>query len=265
MKNLHKIQDELYIIDNNEKVTQNGIWAECSFTGDILKNRNGQYAYKVILTTNDLLIKDGVQAIDDEFLEWFVKNPSCEEVDVNYGVLKPFQSIDKGYMIHLPDNDVLEEPKQLTDLEIAIKLEEIEKEEPKHPRVLSESGNELSFDEQGNLIKEEPKCLYDKPSSCENSECRVLNKCNGEFISSKQETLEEVAERMVIEHTDFEVEGMSEYQNGRFIGIIEGLKWQQERMYSEEEITLAMKNAYGIKYFSEQKFLDNLKASKKKY
>ena len=37
---------------------------------------------KIILTTNDQLIKEGVQAIDDEFLEWFVKNPSCEEVEV---------------------------------------------------------------------------------------------------------------------------------------------------------------------------------------
>ena len=35
---------------------------------------------KIILTTDQDLIKDGVQAIDDEFLEWFVKNPSCEEV-----------------------------------------------------------------------------------------------------------------------------------------------------------------------------------------
>ena len=31
---------------------------------------------KIILTTDQDLIKDGVQAIDDEFLEWFVKNPS---------------------------------------------------------------------------------------------------------------------------------------------------------------------------------------------
>jgi hypothetical protein len=85
MKNLYKIQNELYIIDNNEKVTQDGIWAKCSFTGSILKNRNGQYAYKVILTTNDLLIKDGVQSIDDEFLKWFVKNPSCEEVEIGEG------------------------------------------------------------------------------------------------------------------------------------------------------------------------------------
>ena len=37
---------------------------------------------KIILTTDQDLIKDGVQAIDDEFLEWFVNNPSCEEVEV---------------------------------------------------------------------------------------------------------------------------------------------------------------------------------------
>ena len=37
---------------------------------------------KIILTTDDQLIKDGVQAIDDEFLNWFVKNPSCERVRV---------------------------------------------------------------------------------------------------------------------------------------------------------------------------------------
>jgi hypothetical protein len=36
---------------------------------------------KIILTTDQELIKDGVQEIDDEFLEWFVQNPSCEEVE----------------------------------------------------------------------------------------------------------------------------------------------------------------------------------------
>ena len=77
---------------------------------------------KIILTTDQDLIKDGVQAIDDEFLEWFVKNPSCEEVEVTYGVLKPFQSEDIGYLIHCPDNEVLEEPKQETTLEDKLKL-----------------------------------------------------------------------------------------------------------------------------------------------
>jgi hypothetical protein len=42
-------------------------------------NYNGK---KIILTTDQDLIKDGVQAIDDGFLEWFIKNPSCENVEV---------------------------------------------------------------------------------------------------------------------------------------------------------------------------------------
>jgi hypothetical protein len=37
----------------------------------------------IILTTDQDLIKDGVQSIDDEFLQWFVKNSSCEEVQVD--------------------------------------------------------------------------------------------------------------------------------------------------------------------------------------
>ena len=64
---------------------------------------------KIILTTDQDLIKDGVQAIDDEFLEWFVKNPSCEEVEV-----KPLLSNNGralfGYKIIIPK----EEPRMLT-------------------------------------------------------------------------------------------------------------------------------------------------------
>jgi len=41
------------------------------------------YCKKIILTTDQYLIADGVQSIDDEFLEWFVKNTSCEEVDLD--------------------------------------------------------------------------------------------------------------------------------------------------------------------------------------
>jgi hypothetical protein len=44
--------------------------------------RNDQWK-KIILTTDQDLIKDNVQAIDDDFLEWFVKNPSCELVKIN--------------------------------------------------------------------------------------------------------------------------------------------------------------------------------------
>ena len=43
---------------------------------------------KIILTTDQDLIKDGIQAIDDEFLEWFIKNPSCEYVEVSEDYFK---------------------------------------------------------------------------------------------------------------------------------------------------------------------------------
>jgi hypothetical protein len=42
---------------------------------------------KIILTTDQDLINDGVQAIDDEFLQWFVKNLTCEYVTTYDGLL----------------------------------------------------------------------------------------------------------------------------------------------------------------------------------
>jgi hypothetical protein len=50
---------------------------------DYLLSKDLEEASKIILTTDQDLIKDGVQSIDDEFLEWFVKNPSCESVEVD--------------------------------------------------------------------------------------------------------------------------------------------------------------------------------------
>jgi hypothetical protein len=50
---------------------------------------------KIILTTDQDLIKDGVQAIEDGFLEWFVKNPSCEYVELKgYAIILPGESCD---------------------------------------------------------------------------------------------------------------------------------------------------------------------------
>ena len=46
-----------------------------------------KHILKVVLTTDQDLIAEGVQVIDDEFLEWFVKNPSCENVEVEKQML----------------------------------------------------------------------------------------------------------------------------------------------------------------------------------
>jgi hypothetical protein len=53
---------------------------------------NGLLCEKIILTTDQDLIEDGVQTIDDEFLEWFVKNPSCERVEVEIKPMFPMYS-----------------------------------------------------------------------------------------------------------------------------------------------------------------------------
>jgi hypothetical protein len=74
---------------------------------------------KIILTTDQDLIKDGVQAIDNEFLEWFVKNPSCESVEVKIWFDTSHISLGIGKVYHSNPNIPLykiiipkEEPKQ---------------------------------------------------------------------------------------------------------------------------------------------------------
>jgi hypothetical protein len=72
---------------------------------------------KIILTTDLDLIADGVQAIDDEFLEWFIKNPSYELVEtklvdfeVDMGLGDECVEYSSYYEITIPQ----EEPKQQT-------------------------------------------------------------------------------------------------------------------------------------------------------
>ena len=73
----------------------------------------GNNCKKIILTTDPDLIKDGVQAIDDDFLDFFVENPTFEKIEVND--IKTIPSLQLGspnghlmYKIIIPK----EEPKQ---------------------------------------------------------------------------------------------------------------------------------------------------------
>jgi hypothetical protein len=95
-KNIYKIGKELFIT-NDEKIKE-GDWFMSDFNSFPIHNikelseREGTLGWeqkdlknnlKIILTTDPDLIKEGVQAIDDEFLKWFVKNPSCEFVKLD--------------------------------------------------------------------------------------------------------------------------------------------------------------------------------------
>ena len=88
---------------------------------------------KIILTTDELYIHNDlipkeynlfpqyIQKIDDEFLEWFVKNPSCEEVEVLRCPIEGLYTIDLRKLIPK------EEPKQ--ELERGITITHIGKQE----------------------------------------------------------------------------------------------------------------------------------------
>jgi hypothetical protein len=101
-------------ITNDEKIKEgdwyinNGHLLKCTE----VKKRSS--CRKIILTTDQDLIKDGVQAIDDEFLEWFVKNPSCEEVGIE-PLMAGFVDDEPSYYENMYDIIIpKEEPKQET-------------------------------------------------------------------------------------------------------------------------------------------------------
>lgn len=116
------------------------------------------YCKKIIITTDEKLIKYGVQAIDDEFLQWFVNNSSCEEVKCN---AYPFEVLISNfilkYKIIIPEEpNPFELPNVLPDDVFNKSLEELaEKEYPK-------------------LIIENPSCNgYNEPKHIDiNEECR---------------------------------------------------------------------------------------------
>ena len=100
-------KQNIYITSDEE--IKEGDWFITTDTNEINKSDWIKFHFdngkKIILTTNQDLIKDGVQAIDDEFLEWFVKNSSCEEVEV---VKEDWKDKTYSYEIIIPK----EEPKQ---------------------------------------------------------------------------------------------------------------------------------------------------------
>jgi hypothetical protein len=143
---------------------------------------------KIILTTDQDLIKDGVQEIDDEFLEWFVNNPSCGRVEVYYQLHKD----EPLYKIIIPQ----EEPKK--------EVTGVDDNRPK------------------------PNYCYAKEQGHGEIGC-VFPACHC-GLPIKQETLEEAAERFFPLAETIGGETYTAYK-----GFIAGAKWQEKRMYSEEE------------------------------
>ena len=169
-------------ITNDEEIKEGDWFLEDTIKNLIFQRRNSKFyslpdsSKKIILTTDQDLIKDGVQKIDDEFLEWFVQNPTCRGVEVFQEIHHFGEVVDDSY------------PKGFFDYKIIIPKEELP----------------------------------------------IVNGSYGCTIQTKmQETIEEF-----IESTPYYGSCTTEYKEG----IEEGAKWQQERMYSEEDIIQAFED-----------------------
>jgi hypothetical protein len=129
MGNIHVLQENIYITSDEEikegdwyiSFLENEVYKATKETQNIMSVANlvGSTSYKkthfkIILTTDQDLIKDGEQAIDDEFLEWFVKNPSCEEVEVEK---LEGRYVDYSGNVHSPINYKIIIPKEETKQE----------------------------------------------------------------------------------------------------------------------------------------------------
>ena len=218
----------IYITNDEEIKEVDWVYSEQYKSILQFKLPSNKYFYKkIILTTDQDLIKDGVQALDNEFLEWFIKNPSCEVVEIDVD-LKYF-NVDELRERHLKGLPYIYSEK--IGYKIIIPSEE-------------HKGIELSNQE----VMDSRSNAYD-------------------FIDvDKQDTLEEIAERLYPENI-IKLGNTTSYDASsiRRKDFTEGAKWQQEKSYSDEEVDVLISLLKGTtEYEVLQSFRDKVEQFKKK-
>ena len=169
-----------------------------------------EFGYKkIILTTDQDLIKDGVQDIDNEFLEWFVKNPSCEYIEIENVYDKFLNSgkrsvsdFRKKYKIIIPKG----EPKQCDICKTYPRLEGTNKCESCYSVVRHVLEQDPRF--KDNLLPDLRKKQETSSVGAENQIFKIVldekwipNKvsiieADNNSVLNKQETLEEITEQI---------------------------------------------------------------------
>jgi hypothetical protein len=193
---------------------------------------------KIILTTDADLIQDGIQAIDDEFLQWFVKNPSCEYIETEYWCkacdITQEMSFGKCHESHKHCSCIVR---------VATDNYEIPKEEPK---CTCKEHDPYCCQVHGSC----PTCVKQEEPKQDYSGVHIKHCYQGEYEDGckygedncpakpkekpKQETLEKGVDKYFkLSHSRLKNEQQKEYERELFIA---GAKWQAERMYSEEEL-----------------------------
>jgi hypothetical protein len=181
---------------------------------------------KIILTTDQYLIKDGVQAIDEEFLKWFIENPSCEFVEVEE---LSIEDIIEEWWQDLSNEELIDVYKKTDNFRLGGWGHDIGPTEEDVRDMYLEIHNLSSKQLKANYYKiiipqEEPK---------QNS-CDIIFE-TASLFDNEQETLEEAKQRILD----------SNFMTLNDAYIFEmGVRWQAKRMYNEEDLHNAFYNGW---------------------
>ena len=209
---LHWRDGKVIYITSDEEIKLNDYITDGYYVWQWKDNSSLLGRKKIILTTDQDLIKHGIQAIDDEFLEWFVKNQSCDEVDVIHSFMSKQlnKPISKLYKIIIPKEEL-----KMTECYFA------PKKDTSSSTICSNCGQEKFLHTIGLGVKISTYIINPK----EEFKQEFVNTMPMFKIEPKQETLEEAAEKYA-----------EKFYPDAYSDFIEGAKWQAKRMYSEEDI-----------------------------
>jgi hypothetical protein len=200
----------------------------------------------VIMTTDQDLINDGVQAIDDEFLEWFVKNPTCEFVNVKkirltreitleeYLAGKFPEVIEGAFSDRKPYKIIFPQERLSTKLKNVLDNMTQEKFDQEWKKV-----TDLNL--EGPSIIPPEKHIQFINNNIEEFDGQVeeFKKKEKSKKYPIEETIEEAAEKHYEEQSksfeNDEEDPIFDISRYLVCGFIDGAKWQAERMYIEIE------------------------------
>jgi hypothetical protein len=210
---------------------------------------------KIILTTDEDLIKDGVQVIDDEFLEWFVQNPSCEEVETHIvelctncskqycNNLRCIDYEDKvRYLISYSENTTKQIITYCDGYEVGYEKIIIPSEKPKQETSLIKALKDISkhldkMNAKYETIEDAAEKLY--PVNKNGGSAEMLNKFQLDNSLRQEGFFEGVkfqSEISISKETYENSLSMQRVSNAGYESKITELKQEITRMYSEEDI-----------------------------
>jgi len=227
---LNCINQHLYITDDKD-IKLGDLFGDDKIHIFACNDEFGESWRKVILSTDPDLISDGIQAIDDEFLGWFVNNSDCEFVEVEKGFADgtAYGHNFLDYKIIFPKEESEQSVKQMEDRIKGINVD-----------------TGYRFKEEPNLIK----CY-----------CGHTITCDCSPLEPTQETELEEAAREYYKRGQLGFEKPADTERA----FLRGAKWQAERMYSEEDLHSAFEA--GMMFIGEDKgsFGEWFEQFKKKY